>query len=198
MSDVPAALVGQDMGALHEVPNQIECFRPVSRWADALRERRGDPRGGPGRLPPLPDRPARAGRAVDPDRPPQRAGGGAAHAGWRRPAAAVRRRLVEEAARLPRAGPAPAPRRWRRRDRGRARRGSSGPSPPAPRAGDHVRDGAGRDPRDRSALARRPAQPARHAGALEAADVVLSVGCRFPTARPRACSSISSSGRTRR
>ena len=37
MSDVPSALVGQDMGALHEVPNQIECFRPVSRWADALR-----------------------------------------------------------------------------------------------------------------------------------------------------------------
>ncbi len=37
MSDVPSALVGQDVGALHEVPNQIECFRPVSRWADALR-----------------------------------------------------------------------------------------------------------------------------------------------------------------
>jgi acetolactate synthase-1/2/3 large subunit len=36
MSDVPSALVGQDAGALHEVPNQIECFRPVSRWADAL------------------------------------------------------------------------------------------------------------------------------------------------------------------
>jgi thiamine pyrophosphate-dependent acetolactate synthase large subunit-like protein len=37
MSDVPSALVGQDMGALHEVSNQIECFRPVSRWADGLR-----------------------------------------------------------------------------------------------------------------------------------------------------------------
>jgi acetolactate synthase-1/2/3 large subunit len=37
MSDVPQALVGQGMGALHEVPNQIECFRPVSRWADTLR-----------------------------------------------------------------------------------------------------------------------------------------------------------------
>ena len=37
MSDVPGALVGKDAGALHEVPNQIECFRPVSRWADALR-----------------------------------------------------------------------------------------------------------------------------------------------------------------
>jgi acetolactate synthase-1/2/3 large subunit len=37
MSDVPSALVGKDLGALHEVPNQIECFRPVSRWADALR-----------------------------------------------------------------------------------------------------------------------------------------------------------------
>lgn len=37
MSDIPSALVGRDLGALHEVPNQIECFRPVSRWADALR-----------------------------------------------------------------------------------------------------------------------------------------------------------------
>ena len=37
MSDIPAALIGQDVGALHEVPNQIECFRPVCRWADALR-----------------------------------------------------------------------------------------------------------------------------------------------------------------
>src|SRR5262245_7193410 len=37
MSDGPSAVVGRDMGALHEVPNQIECFRPVSRWADALR-----------------------------------------------------------------------------------------------------------------------------------------------------------------
>jgi acetolactate synthase-1/2/3 large subunit len=37
MSDIPSALVGQDVGALHEVPNQIECFRPVCRWADGLR-----------------------------------------------------------------------------------------------------------------------------------------------------------------
>src|SRR5262245_50216758 len=37
MSDVPSALVGQNMGALHEVPNQIDCFRPVCRWADSLR-----------------------------------------------------------------------------------------------------------------------------------------------------------------
>ena len=38
MSDVPSALVGQDMGALHEVPNQIECFKPVTRWAEAVTE----------------------------------------------------------------------------------------------------------------------------------------------------------------
>ena len=36
MSDIPSALIGQDVGALHEVPNQIDCFRPVCRWADAL------------------------------------------------------------------------------------------------------------------------------------------------------------------
>jgi thiamine pyrophosphate-dependent acetolactate synthase large subunit-like protein len=36
MSDIPAALIGQGVGALHEVPNQIDCFRPVCRWAEAL------------------------------------------------------------------------------------------------------------------------------------------------------------------
>jgi thiamine pyrophosphate-dependent acetolactate synthase large subunit-like protein len=34
MSDVASALVGRDVGALHEVPNQIECFRPVTRMAE--------------------------------------------------------------------------------------------------------------------------------------------------------------------
>jgi len=38
MSDIASALVGHDLGALHEVPNQIECFRPVTRWAEALTE----------------------------------------------------------------------------------------------------------------------------------------------------------------
>jgi thiamine pyrophosphate-dependent acetolactate synthase large subunit-like protein len=35
-SDIPAALIGQGVGALHEVPNQIDCFRPVCRWAETL------------------------------------------------------------------------------------------------------------------------------------------------------------------
>jgi acetolactate synthase-1/2/3 large subunit len=30
--------VGRDIGALHEVPNQIDCFRPVTRWAEAVTE----------------------------------------------------------------------------------------------------------------------------------------------------------------
>ncbi|HSF06200.1 MAG TPA: thiamine pyrophosphate-binding protein [Methylomirabilota bacterium] len=34
MSDVAAPLVGRELGALHEVPNQIECFRPVCRMAE--------------------------------------------------------------------------------------------------------------------------------------------------------------------
>jgi thiamine pyrophosphate-dependent acetolactate synthase large subunit-like protein len=38
MSDVASALVGRDIGALHEVPNQIECFKPVTRWAEAVTE----------------------------------------------------------------------------------------------------------------------------------------------------------------
>jgi acetolactate synthase-1/2/3 large subunit len=36
MSDVAAPLVGRDVGALHEVPNQIECFRPVCRMAESV------------------------------------------------------------------------------------------------------------------------------------------------------------------
>jgi acetolactate synthase-1/2/3 large subunit len=43
MSDIPAALIGRDAGALHEVPNQIDCFRPVSRWAETVREGRRIP-----------------------------------------------------------------------------------------------------------------------------------------------------------
>jgi acetolactate synthase-1/2/3 large subunit len=38
MSDIPAALIGKNLGALHEVPNQIDCFRPVTRWAEVLRD----------------------------------------------------------------------------------------------------------------------------------------------------------------
>src|SRR5262249_57454060 len=26
------------LGALHEVPNQIECFKPVCRWAETIRQ----------------------------------------------------------------------------------------------------------------------------------------------------------------
>jgi acetolactate synthase-1/2/3 large subunit len=38
MSDIAAPLIGRDLGALHEVPNQIECFRPVCRRAETIRE----------------------------------------------------------------------------------------------------------------------------------------------------------------
>ena len=38
MSDIPAALIGRHLGALHEVSNQIDCFRPVTRWAETVRE----------------------------------------------------------------------------------------------------------------------------------------------------------------
>src|SRR5262249_27721297 len=40
MSDIPAALIGKGLGALHEVPNQIECFKPVSRWAETITDGR--------------------------------------------------------------------------------------------------------------------------------------------------------------
>jgi thiamine pyrophosphate-dependent acetolactate synthase large subunit-like protein len=36
MSDIPAALIGKGLGALHEVPNQIDCFKPVCRWAETI------------------------------------------------------------------------------------------------------------------------------------------------------------------
>jgi acetolactate synthase-1/2/3 large subunit len=43
MSDIAAPLVGRNLGALHEVPNQIGCFRPVCRWADVVRDARDIP-----------------------------------------------------------------------------------------------------------------------------------------------------------
>jgi acetolactate synthase-1/2/3 large subunit len=36
MSDIASSMVGRDAGSLHEVPNQIECFRPVTRMAEAV------------------------------------------------------------------------------------------------------------------------------------------------------------------
>ncbi len=44
MSDIASSLIGRDLGALHEVPNQIECFRPVTRWAEAVTEAAAIPR----------------------------------------------------------------------------------------------------------------------------------------------------------
>jgi acetolactate synthase-1/2/3 large subunit len=38
MSDVASGLVGRGLGALHEVPNQIECFRTVTRMAESVTE----------------------------------------------------------------------------------------------------------------------------------------------------------------
>jgi acetolactate synthase-1/2/3 large subunit len=43
MSDIPVALIGKGLGALHEVPNQIDCFKPVSRWAETISEGRDIP-----------------------------------------------------------------------------------------------------------------------------------------------------------
>ena len=43
MSDIPSALIGRNLGVLHEVPNQIDCFRPVCRWAETLTEGRDIP-----------------------------------------------------------------------------------------------------------------------------------------------------------
>ena len=43
MSDIPSALIGKGLGALHEVPNQIDCFKPVCRWAETIYEGRGIP-----------------------------------------------------------------------------------------------------------------------------------------------------------
>src|SRR5512134_3241737 len=36
MSDIVSADVGREIGALHEVTNQIECFRPVCRMAESV------------------------------------------------------------------------------------------------------------------------------------------------------------------
>src|SRR5438094_1196975 len=38
MSDVDSPLVGRDIGALHEMGNQIECFKPVKRLSEVVTE----------------------------------------------------------------------------------------------------------------------------------------------------------------
>ena len=43
MSDIPAALIGKGLGSLHEVPNQIDCFKPVCRWAETIYDGREIP-----------------------------------------------------------------------------------------------------------------------------------------------------------
>ncbi len=43
MSDIGEALIGRDLGALHEIPNQIECFKPVCRWAETIHAGRDIP-----------------------------------------------------------------------------------------------------------------------------------------------------------
>ena len=73
MSDVASPLVGRDLGALHEVPNQIDCFRPVTRWAEAVTEASAIPRDGARRVRSSENRPSRADRDLDPQRLPHRA-----------------------------------------------------------------------------------------------------------------------------
>ena len=108
----------------------LPAGQPVGRRPP---ERRRDSRRGPGRVPPLPDRPAGPGHAVDPDRSAQRARRGAAHAGRRGPASAVRHRTGGGGGPLSRPRPAAAPRRGRRGDRGRGDGGAPGPRAPARR-----------------------------------------------------------------
>jgi acetolactate synthase-1/2/3 large subunit len=36
MSDVPLPVLGREVGALHEIVNQIECFKPACRWAETI------------------------------------------------------------------------------------------------------------------------------------------------------------------
>ena len=198
MSDVPSAVVGQDMGALHEVPNQIECFRPVSRWADALRGGAEIPGAVQGAFHLFrTGRPGPVALSIPTDLLTAPVAARLTPPGeGRRPPCDVG--LVEEAARY----------------LGRARR-------PLVVAGGGVI--AASATAELQAVARRlrapvitsvmgrgaipetdplwlgvlPNQRATKA-ALEAADVILAVGCRFSTARPEVFSSIWSSGPTRR
>lgn len=38
MSDIPSPLLGLKMGALHEIPDQIRLFEPVTAWGETIRE----------------------------------------------------------------------------------------------------------------------------------------------------------------
>ena len=43
MSDIPSAQIGKGLGALHEVANQIDCFKPVCSWAETIYDAREIP-----------------------------------------------------------------------------------------------------------------------------------------------------------
>src|SRR5204862_5548279 len=43
MSDIQSSMVGGDAGSLHEVVNQIECFRSVTRLAEQITKARDIP-----------------------------------------------------------------------------------------------------------------------------------------------------------
>ena len=161
------------------MPNQIECFRPVCRWADALAAVREIPAAVQGAFHLFrTGRPGPVALSIPTDvlNAPVAA---QAHAGWRgrRPPCDVG--LIEEAARYLARAERPAPRRRGRRHRG----GRDGELPALAR---RLRAPVITSVMGRGAIAETDplwlgVLPNRRAtqDALEAADVVLSVGCRF-------------------
>ena len=114
------AHLGKDVGVLHEINEQLDVIKPVTKWRKRVLESRRDPGGRPRGVPPAQDRPAATGAPRDPAR---HAGGrgrgravagghGGAHRGARRRHRAGRARAARRH----------APGHLRRRRRARFRR----------------------------------------------------------------------------
>ena len=54
-------LIGADRGILHEVNDQQDCIRPITKYVPSHDDHRGDPRGGARGVPPANHRPAASG-----------------------------------------------------------------------------------------------------------------------------------------
>jgi acetolactate synthase-1/2/3 large subunit len=152
---VPKNQIGKDIGVLHEVNDQLECIRPVTKWRRRVLEVAEVPAAVRARHASAHHRPAASGR----DRDAARNHGGRGRGGAHRPRAAgaarCRRRRRE-----PRGGSPPqraAARHLRGRGRGvrRGQRGAHRAGRVSPGRRDHQRRGQGRDQRSLRSIAGR-------------------------------------------
>ena len=155
---VPRRYLGKDVGVLHEINEQLDVVKPVTKWRKRVLEVARDPGRRPGGVPPAQDRPSATGAPGDPARHPGGRGRGRAVAGGHGGAhRGARRRHRAGRARAARRH---APDHLRRRRRARLRR------PRGADRGGRVPPGRRRAVRRGQGLGERPERSRARRGAL--------------------------------